>query len=315
MSVSDPAISVVLCTHNPRSGPLRRVLQSLAAQTLAGHRWELLIVDNASVPALAERREFDDLLAELPARVLCEPRLGLTPARLCGFAAARAPFLVLIDDDTVPEKDYLEEALRLSDANPQVGAAGGRILGEFERQPAAWLNEALGCLALRDFGERPIRALIYNTLGPWEPCGAGMLLRSEVARAYAEATSDPVRARLDRVGAALTSCGDTDIARTAGDLGYYLAYEPSLRLTHLIPAGRLRMGYLIRLLFAIQRDGWLLLRLRGDRSRMRISAYLLRVLQAPFAAAAADPRRWLLRLAARLGQLQGRRLRLEPDRD
>ena len=41
-------ISVIICAHNPRPDSLRRVLDSLAAQTLSKERWELLIVDNAS---------------------------------------------------------------------------------------------------------------------------------------------------------------------------------------------------------------------------------------------------------------------------
>ncbi len=303
-----PDISVVLCTHNPRTTPLRRVLEALIAQTLDASRWELLLVDNASSPALEQRSELADLLPRLPTRLLVEPRLGLTPARLCGFSAARAPVLVLVDDDTVLQADYLEQALRLFVVHPEIGAAGGRIAGEFEHEPPAWASDALGCLAVRDFGEHPIRALIHNTLGPWEPCGAGMVLRSQVATAYALAASAPQRQRLDRVGSALSSCGDSDLARTASDLRLYLAYEPALRLHHLIPAGRLRLPYLVRLMYAIQRDGWLLLRLRGDPRRMSALAYVLRVLQAPLAALTLDPRRWLLRLSVRLGQLKGRRL-------
>ena len=313
MNTTEPSISVVLCTYNPRAVALRRVLQALIEQTLAHSRWELLLVDNASAPALAERPEFHELLQRLPARILHEPKLGLTPARLCGFAAARAELLVLIDDDTVPQTDYLEQALRVFEAHLEIGAAGGRIVGEFEREPPAWARDVLGCLAVREFGDRPIRALIHNELGPWEPCGAGMVLRSRVAAAYAIAARSPERQRLDRVGAALSSCGDSDLARTASDLGLYLAYEPALRLHHLIPAGRLRLSYLSRLMYSIQRDGWLLLRLRGDRRRMGTLAYGLRVLQSPVAALAIDPRRWLLRLAARLGQLKGRRLPVAVD--
>ncbi|MGE4070526.1 MAG: glycosyltransferase [Lysobacterales bacterium] len=312
--MSDLRVSVILCTHNPKAAPLRRVLQALGAQSLDSGTWELLLVDNACQPALSDRVEFADVLADLPVRTVAEPKLGLTPARLRGFSAARANVLVLIDDDTIPNADYLEQALLLFDQHPELGAAGGRIAAEYELTPPSWTHGFLDALAIRDFGDRPIRALIHNTLGPWEPCGAGMVLRRSVAQAYINTAYSSERLQLDRVGQALTSCGDTDLARTASDLGLYLAYEPALRLTHLIPGGRLRLSYLMRLTYSIQRDGHMLLRMRGDRTPMAARAYLLRLVQAPFSTVSLDPRRWMLRLAARLGQLVGRRAPLESAR-
>lgn len=314
--MSAPDLSVILCTHDPRSAPLARVLRALADQTLPIACWELLLIDNASSVPVCERVEFADLWPVLPVRFVREMTLGLTPARLRGFADANAPLLVLIDDDTVPAADYLAQCLKVFAAQAELGAVGGRIAGEFDRTPPVWASEVLDCLAIRDFGDRPIRALIHNSLGPWEPCGAGMALRRSVAQAYAVAARAPQRKRLDRVGKALTSCGDTDLARTASDLGMYLGYEPTLRLTHLIPEGRLHLRYLTRLVYSIQRDGWLLLRLRALHGRpMRPLARWVRTLQAPFATFALRPQRWLLRLAARLGQLHGRALPIEPDHD
>src|SRR5216684_3043522 len=39
-----PSVSVIVCTHNPRSDYLRRVLDALQAQTVPMENWELLIV-------------------------------------------------------------------------------------------------------------------------------------------------------------------------------------------------------------------------------------------------------------------------------
>lgn len=311
--MSEPSISVILCTHNPRASSLVRVLQALSQQSLPLSDWELLLIDNASATPVRDRSEFSALWSTLPARFVNEPTLGLTPARLRGFVEAKAPVLVLIDDDTVPARDYLEQCKQAFADQPTLGAIGGRIHGEFERPPPRWAHEFLDCLAVRDYGEKPIRALIHNTLGPWEPCGAGMALRATVARAYTHAAQAPQRRQLDRVGAALTSCGDTDLARTAADIGLYLGYEPRLKLTHLIPAGRLRLSYLIKLVYAIQRDGWLLLRLRQPSdSPLRPTAHWIRIVHACLASASMRPQSWLLRLAARLGQLKGRSIPIDP---
>src|SRR4051812_40600623 len=39
----------IVCTHNPRADYLRRVLNALRVQSFAVDRWELIIIDNASV--------------------------------------------------------------------------------------------------------------------------------------------------------------------------------------------------------------------------------------------------------------------------
>lgn len=39
-------ISVIICTHNPRSDYFEKVLNALKAQTLSTAQWELLLVDN-----------------------------------------------------------------------------------------------------------------------------------------------------------------------------------------------------------------------------------------------------------------------------
>ena len=47
--------SVVICTHNPRQNYLERTLDSLRAQTLPSHKWELILVDNASREPVADK--------------------------------------------------------------------------------------------------------------------------------------------------------------------------------------------------------------------------------------------------------------------
>ncbi|MCC5022267.1 MAG: glycosyltransferase [Candidatus Synoicihabitans palmerolidicus] len=44
-------LSVIISTHNPNPGRLRRTLRALRDQDLPATAWETLIVDNASTPA------------------------------------------------------------------------------------------------------------------------------------------------------------------------------------------------------------------------------------------------------------------------
>ncbi len=304
-------ISVLLCTHNPHPGRLDRCLQGLACQSLDRAQWELLVIDNASTPSLS----LDTFRAAGAShlRLLQERELGLTPARLAGIAAAQGDILVFVDDDNVLAPDYLCQALTFLDGEPRVGAAGGVLKGEFEVPPPRWLLPHLNLLGIRDFGERPIQALIYNQVGPWEPIGAGMVIRRSVARHYAVVAADPRRRCLDRRGQALASCGDTDMARCAPELGLALAYEPSLRLLHLMPAARVRYGYILRLVHGIKRSGILLDRIRtGQPSQLSHPLEMGRqfLIRGP-RLFSPDLRQWLLSLAALRGEIQARRVRLE----
>lgn len=301
-----PRLSVLLCTHAPKQPAISRVLRSLGEQDLHRSLWELIVIDNASTPPINERADLCSALTELDAKIIVETRLGLTRARLAAFHVAQSPVLVLVDDDTVLTPSYLSRALALFEEHPEVGAAGGIIRGEFATEPKRWMKGFLGLLAIRDFGPRPMRALVHGVDGPWDPVGAGMVLRKDVARSYAERADCGTRASLDRTGSGLNSCGDSDLARTASDLGLYLAYEPSLQLTHLIPAGRLRFGYLLRLAYSIARDSTLMRRMRGERAPDARTS-MLGLLRQGIYAIALDPRITAVRVAQVVGLAVGER--------
>lgn len=236
-------LSVILCTRNPREAYLKRTLAALQIQTLSKDRWEFIVVDNASDPALEPRL---DLSWHPRARILREEVPGTTPARRCGFRAAGADLIVTVDDDNLLSPDYLEQALSLAASHPFLGAWGGAIDGEFEEPPAEWLLPHLELLAVR-----PAECGMWSNLYvSWvsTPVGAGMCLRRQVVEAYlASIAAQPGRLILGRVGSSMLSSEDIDIAYHAIDLGMGCGRFPALRLTHLIPKARCERNYLLRL--------------------------------------------------------------------
>lgn len=244
-------ISVVLPTHNPDLGRLRRTLDALVGQSLPRSSWELLVVDNASSPPLSST-EID----AVGGRLVLEPTPGLTPARLAGIRAARGDLLVFVDDDNVLAPDFLVHVLSIFTRHPQLGAAGGKILPEFASPPPAWAAEFYGLLALRDLGAEE-KIAPGAPEAPWPdfaPVGAGLAIRRSHALAYTDQIAhDPRRRALDRAGASLASGGDNDLVFTALHRGGDVAYFPELRLTHVIPAARLDAAYLARLNQGIMR--------------------------------------------------------------
>ncbi len=244
---SQPSLSVILCAHNPRAAYLQRTLAALAAQTLAPQEWEFVLVDNASEPAL-EATIFAPFTAS--ARLVREMHLGLTPARLRGIYETKAEVIVFVDDDNVLAPDYLATALDLARHWPMLGTWGGQIAPEFEVAPPEWTRPYWKALALREVPQDCWSNLPGDANA--EPFGAGLCVRRVVAEHYARAlVSDNRRRALGRTGARLTSGEDSDLAWTACDLGFGNGVFSRLKLTHLIPAGRLEESYLLRLVEAL----------------------------------------------------------------
>ena len=250
-------ISVIIPAHNPHAGRLARTVAGLRAQSLTTSDWELFIIDNASHDPSVFRNL--DLTWHPRARVVREEKLGLTAARLRGFAETRGDLLVLVDDDNVLAHDYLALVGQAFAADVSLGALGGRSLPEFERPPPSWTRAFDGLLALRDLGDTPARAA-WTAGTPrayplCAPIGAGLSLRRSAANAYVAALGQDERRRaFDRTGTQLVSGGDNDLVMTVLETGLTVAYEPALRLTHLIPASRSERAYLGRLNRAIARS-------------------------------------------------------------
>lgn len=112
--------TIAICTYN-RIGTLPRTLQSLAA--LRGyHTFEVLVVNGPSTDGTAE------LLAATPGiRVLDNPEINLSISRNIAIANASGRYIAFIDDDAVPEPDWLTLLLERMDADPGLSAMGGFI--------------------------------------------------------------------------------------------------------------------------------------------------------------------------------------------
>jgi glycosyltransferase involved in cell wall biosynthesis len=276
---------------------LARVLDALRGQTMSKDLWELLIVDNGSrealevassqLPVVSKNPNAIDLSWHPHARIVREEELGLTYARLRGFAEARGELIVMVDDDNVLAPDYLANAVEIASKHPDIGAFGGKCLPEFEKELEPWMREFLPLLALRDHGdEEVVSGDIRSADGSRRaypdraaPIGAGMVLRSGAARAYAERLqargkrqevgeegrqesvgSSQVKGRedlmtiTDRKGDSMASAGDNDLVFQVLRDGWRVGYFPQLVVTHLIPASRLTVDYLARANRGIQRS-------------------------------------------------------------
>jgi len=259
--MEQPDVSVILCTHNPRADYLDRVLVGLRRQTLSFQHWELLLIDNASKESVADRF---DIGWHPNGRHVREDELGLSPARLRGIAESAAELLIFVDDDNVLDLDYLEQALRVAREYPFLGTWGGQCIPEYAVEPALELKPYLPGLALRTTE----RDLWTNVAGGWSeayPYGAGMCVRRGVmAEVRRQTAACGLRQSLGRRGQLPLSGEDYDINLTACDMGLGCGVFRALRLTHLIPARRITVDYMLKLTYGHAFSNAVLFSARGN---------------------------------------------------
>jgi glycosyltransferase involved in cell wall biosynthesis len=240
-----PDLSVIVCTHNPRPDFLRRTLDALKAQSLPHHRWELLLIDNASQNVLADQW---DLSWHKRARHIREDDLGITPARIRGIRESVGELLVFVDDDNVLARDFLERAAVIARRNPNVAVFGaGFVLPEFEATPPPLFG-----IILPGFAPRRIatpRCSNNPNDSECTPWGTGLCVTRAIAGEY-QRLVDRIGARklLDRQGQLLFSHGDDLFSWTATLVSKSFGIFPELQVVHLIPKTKLNRKYALRLI-------------------------------------------------------------------
>ncbi len=111
--------TIVICTRN-RSHLLTECLQ--AVSHLDPKPDEVLVVDNTQ-----GNKETEDAAAEFGARYTIEPVTGLSRARNRGMAESNTDIVAYLDDDAIPERDWLG-VLMAPFADDRLAASTGRVV-------------------------------------------------------------------------------------------------------------------------------------------------------------------------------------------
>jgi hypothetical protein len=219
--------AVIICAYSTERWPLlRRALRAVADQDRPAA--DVIVVVDGN-PELYDRagRSGD-------ATQVLMNRLGggASGGRTTGAQAARAPVLVFLDDDAIPEPGWLVQLLRPYD-DPAVLGTGGRLDAMWETARPAWLppeyDWIVGCSFDGDHAE-PVR--IRN------PIAANMSIRADVFAGLGGMALE--LGRSDVGGRVSGTAEETELAIRASRLhpdGIWI-HAPLARARHHVPAAR-----------------------------------------------------------------------------
>lgn len=116
----DDPVDIVVCVHNAPDD-VRRCLESVAAHTRPPYR--LIVVDDGSAePTATLLREF---MVGQPGQLLRHAQaLGYTLAANAGLRASRAPFVVLLNSDTIVSPLWIDRLVECAQSSERIGLVG-----------------------------------------------------------------------------------------------------------------------------------------------------------------------------------------------
>jgi GT2 family glycosyltransferase len=227
----DPSIGIVVCVPSfRRPQHLRLTLESLAQQRTS-RRFAVVIIENdaaecASVPVAAQFFQ----TGKLQGLCLVEPRQGNCHAINAAFSNALAAFpkashLLMIDDDEIASRDWLELMVRAAEATG-ADLVGGPVFPNFDDVTQAGLRR------------HPAFWPAYDTSGPVPliyGCGNCLITREVFAR-----LEDPsFDLRFNFLGG-----GDADFFARCRQAGMKFHWAAEAVITETVPPSRTNPGWL-----------------------------------------------------------------------
>lgn len=212
-----PFVSVIVVNYNGRR-LLADCLHSLRRQTYPRHRFEIVVVDNASTDGSAEflQQRFPDVRL-----VRLSRNTGFAGGNNAGFTVARGEWIALLNNDAVAEPGWLAASVNAGTPADIGGVAGHIVFAD----DANTVNST-GLELYRDGrgGDRDLNRLepLDRSRGEvFGGCGAALVLR---------------RTMLERVGLFRPELfmyyEDLELAWRARRATWRFVYEPTARVRH-----------------------------------------------------------------------------------
>ncbi|MEM1173137.1 MAG: hormogonium polysaccharide biosynthesis glycosyltransferase HpsE [Cyanobacteria bacterium P01_H01_bin.35] len=210
--------------------------------------WEVIIVDNNSTDMTAKvvethQAEWSKLIS---LRYVFAPKKGVEFARQRAVEKARGELIGFLDDDNLPDSEWVAQAYSFGKKNPQIGAFGSQIHGDFfDKNSDSKLPENLkeiACfLAIVERGNKPH---LYDFKHKILPPTAGVVVRKQV---WQQAVPKILCLNNTDKAAELDS-ENLEVLRNIQQAGWEIWYNPAMVVYNKIYNSQLKRDYLLNLM-------------------------------------------------------------------
>ena len=225
-------ISIIICCYNSE-WIIERCLKAIIDQKFISNiAWEIILVNNASTDKTVSIA--NDTLQEtsIDFSIIDEKTPGLLSARKCGVRHAKYSYIIFCDDDNLLNNNYVESMYFAMNANPQIGALGGRGIAEFESTPEDIVKSYLLSYATGSQNINVENNGLY---------GAGVCVRKDIiTQIYKEHDF----LLTGRCGEKLLAGDDSEMVKTIMLAGYIIKNNDDLTFIHVLSSRRLTYSYL-----------------------------------------------------------------------
>ncbi|MEM8640256.1 MAG: hormogonium polysaccharide biosynthesis glycosyltransferase HpsE [Cyanobacteria bacterium P01_G01_bin.54] len=232
---SDPVkLTVAIPTYNGATR-LPPVLDRLRTQANVPIAWEVLVVNNNSTDdtvGVVEQAQLD-WPADIPLRLVHESQQGAAFARIRAISEAQGELVGLLDDDVLPDADWVAQIWKFAQAYPQAGAYGSQIHGEFEVPPPERFERIAGFFGITERGPDP---LLYTPESKMLPPSAGLVVRRQ---AWLNAVPPRPFLAGRSPHSLFNNSEDLEAILHIQNAGWEIWYNPAMVSFHQIPARRL----------------------------------------------------------------------------
>lgn len=302
---ANPAITVLICTHN-RADLLERVIDSLNAAERPQTPVQLLVAANACTDdTVARMRAYQAAQPQsgrLPLELLEVPTPGKSHALNAAIPQIATELVAFVDDDHRVDKHYLCAIEAAASRWPDAGLYCGRILPDWDGSEPEWVHDEgpyrIYPLPVPRYDQGDAPKTISAAEGPI-PGGGNLAVRREVFSACGQFSTE-----LGPHGHDLGGGEDSEYVLRALERGVRCQYQPDMIQFHYVDNERLTLPYLLRKGYQRTRST---ARIHG---RGKVPLYMWRKLgeymfQSTFCLSWAKRRFFLVRTAAAMGELQG----------
>ncbi|HEY7090889.1 MAG TPA: glycosyltransferase [Tepidisphaeraceae bacterium] len=261
-------ITVVICTYN-RADLLPGLFASLRSQRAPdGRPVSFVFIDNNSCDDTAAVVQQESASFPHQVRLIREPRQGLAFARNRGIREARGEWLVFLDDDALPDPDWLHNLIR---GIERLGckAGGGSIIPLWPRRTPRWIARSGPYSRPRLFASYDLGTqCMLLAHGGRAPFGGNMIFHTTLAPELLKFDS-----RLGKVKESGAGGEEGDVFERVWEAGLEVGYVGNAVVRHPVDSARFAIASAVRFMYQSGKSDATCDLKRGDtdtRPRLRI---------------------------------------------